>query len=81
MVGVCISKVLLPYRPECSQNGAKCIDNIVQPSMRSRSRSEMVNGSGQGTSRCMKLRYCRGLGFKESELNALSKHCSAKPAK
>ena len=29
---------------------------------------------------CMKLRYCRGLGFKESEVNALTKHCSAKVA-
>ena len=50
-MGVCISKVLLPYRPGSSQNGAKCID--VEPSVKRRSRSEMVNGSGQGTSRWM----------------------------
>ena len=29
---------------------------------------------------CMKLRYCIGLDFKESEVNALTKHCSAKVA-
>ena len=40
----------LALMPQCSRNEAKCTDNIVQPSIKCRSRSVMVDGSGQGAS-------------------------------